>query len=215
MVCSAVHAFELARLTPARTAPVVGEIVSVASVAVTDETAPPPDMAVHSTPVPLVYVSACEPSAAQEGIVLALTAAVEPVQLPSIVLAAMFARPAIGSPVAFVSVPLEGVPNAPLNRTGAPAEPTFIASAVAMPVPGVMNDSAPSAPPAPELVIAEPAPIVTDEGVIAPSVKVMAGVVVALATEPETPLAVTTETVVTVPAPPVVSAVHSTPVPFV
>ena len=39
----------------------------------------------------------------------------------------------------------------------------------------------------------------TDEGVIAPSVKVIAGVVVGFATEPETPLAVTTESVVTVP----------------
>src|SRR4051812_9673721 len=41
----------------------------------------------------------------------------------------------IGSPVAFVRVPLDGVPRAPLNRTGAPALPVLTPSAVAMPVP--------------------------------------------------------------------------------
>jgi hypothetical protein len=41
----------------------------------------------------------------------------------------------------------------------------------------------------------------TLEGVIAPSVSVIEGVVVAFATEPETPFAVTTETLVTVPVP--------------
>lgn len=39
----------------------------------------------------------------------------------------------------------------------------------------------------------------TEVGTIAPNVKVIAGVVVALATEPDTPLAVVTETEVTVP----------------
>jgi hypothetical protein len=39
-------------------------------------------------------------------------------------------------------------------------------------------------------------------GVIAPRVKVIAGVVVAVATDPEIPLAVTTDTEVTVPEPP-------------
>jgi hypothetical protein len=38
-------------------------------------------------------------------------------------------------PVRLVTVPLEGVPNAPLNNTGAPAEPVLTARAVAMPVP--------------------------------------------------------------------------------
>jgi hypothetical protein len=42
----------------------------------------------------------------------------------------------------------------------------------------------------------------TDDGVISPSVSVIAGVVVAVATDPLTPLAVATLTVVTVPAPP-------------
>ncbi len=42
----------------------------------------------------------------------------------------------------------------------------------------------------------------TLDGVIAPSVNVMAGVVVAFATLPDTPLAVVTDTVVTVPEPP-------------
>ena len=39
-------------------------------------------------------------------------------------------------------------------------------------------------------------------GLIAPSVSVIAGVVVALATLPDTPFAVVTDTVVTVPDPP-------------
>lgn len=43
--------------------------------------------------------------------------------------------PSIGSPVAFVNVPEEGVPKAPPLTTGAPAEPTFTAKAVATPVP--------------------------------------------------------------------------------
>ena len=41
----------------------------------------------------------------------------------------------------------------------------------------------------------------TEEGVIAPRVKVIAGAVVGLATDPETPLAVVTDTLVTVPSP--------------
>jgi len=41
----------------------------------------------------------------------------------------------IGRPVAFVRVPLDGVPNAPLNVTKAPAAPTLTAKAVATPVP--------------------------------------------------------------------------------
>ena len=51
--------------------------------------------------------------------------------------------------------------------------------------------------------VAEPLNVtpLTLVGVIAPSVKVIAGVVVAVATEPETPFAPTTETVVTVPVP--------------
>ena len=40
-----------------------------------------------------------------------------------------------GRPLALVSVSPEGVPPAPLSRTGAPAEPVLIARAVAMPVP--------------------------------------------------------------------------------
>jgi hypothetical protein len=42
----------------------------------------------------------------------------------------------------------------------------------------------------------------TDVGVIAPRVRVIAGVVVGFATVPDTPLAVTTETEATVPVPP-------------
>ena len=40
-----------------------------------------------------------------------------------------------GRPVAFVSVALVGVPNAPLNSTTAPTEPVFTPNAVATPVP--------------------------------------------------------------------------------
>ena len=38
-------------------------------------------------------------------------------------------------PVRLVTVPLAGVPSAPLNNTGAPALPVLTAKAVAMPVP--------------------------------------------------------------------------------
>lgn len=41
----------------------------------------------------------------------------------------------MGSPVALVSVPEDGVPKAPLKVTNAPADPTFTPSAVATPVP--------------------------------------------------------------------------------
>jgi hypothetical protein len=51
----------------------------------------------------------------------------------------------------------------------------------------------------------------TEVGVIAPRVNVMAGVVVAVATEPDIPLAVTTETLVTVPEPPLVAAIKRFP----
>lgn len=44
--------------------------------------------------------------------------------------------------------------------------------------------------------------LLTVVGVMAPKVRVIAGVVVGLATDPDTPLAVTTDKVVTVPVPP-------------
>lgn len=53
----------------------------------------------------------------------------------------------IGSPVALVSVPDEGVPSAPLNVTNAPAEPTLTPSAVRTPVPVVVVEGAAPAPP--------------------------------------------------------------------
>jgi hypothetical protein len=43
--------------------------------------------------------------------------------------------PLTGRPVAFVKVPDDGVPRAPLNNTTAPADPVLTASAVATPVP--------------------------------------------------------------------------------
>lgn len=54
-----------------------------------------------------------------------------PVKVPATIQAA-------GSPVAFVSVPDEGVHKAPLNVTKAPADHTFTASAVHTPVQGVI-----------------------------------------------------------------------------
>jgi len=48
----------------------------------------------------------------------------------------------IGKPVALVSVPLDGVPNAPPLTTTAPAEPTFMPRAVKTPVPVAVPESA-------------------------------------------------------------------------
>jgi hypothetical protein len=55
--------------------------------------------------------------------------------------------PAMGRPVALVSVPDAGVPSAPALTTTEPAVPTFTPSAVATPVPGVVVASAPNATP--------------------------------------------------------------------
>ena len=54
----------------------------------------------------------------------------------------------------------------------------------------------------------------TEVGAIAPSVSVIAGVVVLVATEPETPFAVVTETEVTVPEPEPVDAMVTDPAPL-
>jgi hypothetical protein len=53
----------------------------------------------------------------------------------------------IGRPVAFVSVPLDGVPRAPPFTTNAPAVPTFVPKAVKTPVPVVVVEGATPAPP--------------------------------------------------------------------
>jgi len=53
----------------------------------------------------------------------------------------------MGRPVALVSVPLDGVPSAPLNNTTAPAEPVFTPRAVTTPVPVVVVAGAAPAPP--------------------------------------------------------------------
>ena len=62
-----------------------------------------------------------------------------------------------GKPVAFVSAIDDGVPPAPLNRTGAPAEPTLTPSAANTPVPA----------PVKPVEIGRPAPFVSviDDGV--------------------------------------------------
>jgi hypothetical protein len=55
--------------------------------------------------------------------------------------------PPTGRPVAFVSVPDDGVPNAPPLTTTAPAVPTLTPRAVTTPVPVVTVDGATPAPP--------------------------------------------------------------------
>ena len=96
----------------------------VALVSVPEAGVPKAPPANNNAPVPLSSVTA----AAR----LALEGVAKNVAIP-------VPRPLIpvdtGRPVALVSVPEVGVPNAPLNRTGAPAEPVFTASAVAIPVP--------------------------------------------------------------------------------
>lgn len=87
----------------------------------------------------------------------------------------------IGRPVALVNVPEEGVPRAPLNRTGAPAEPVLTASAVAIPVPSpvtpvemgspvaLVNVSDDGVPPAPLRTTNAPAePVLTPSAVATP-----------------------------------------------
>lgn len=109
---------------------------------------------------------------------------------------------AMGSPVALVRVPEDGVPRAPPLMTGAPAEPMLTASAVATPVPrpeipeetgspvalvSVPEDGVPNAPPfttnapaEPTLVpsaVSTPVPVVTVAGVAPappPTIKALA-----------------------------------------
>ena len=69
----------------------------------------------------------------------------------------------------------------------------------------------------PSVSVPVPAVIVlpfTVVGVMAPRVSEIAGVVVAVATDPDTPLAVVTDTEVTVPLPPLVGKVAKPPVVF-
>lgn len=81
--------------------------------------------------------------------------------------------------VQFVKLPEAGVPNAPLNNTGAPAEPVLVDSAVAIPVPSpdtpdkigkpvalvsVALEGVPNAPP---LTTAEPTAPILDANAVA------------------------------------------------
>src|SRR5580704_8365378 len=104
------------------------------------------------------------------------------------------AGPAVALGLALIGIPL--------CSAKPPVPPAGLPSAVTTPVPGTVNPMALKEPPGPLDVIAEPAPMATDDGVMAPRVSVIAGVVVGLATVPEMPFAVTTETDVTVPEPP-------------
>ena len=63
-----------------------------------------------------------------------------------------------GSPVAFVKVPEDGVPNAPPFTTKEPAEPTATPKAVTTPVPVVIVDGATPAPPPITRALAAKAP---------------------------------------------------------
>jgi hypothetical protein len=107
--------------------------------------------------------------------------------------------------------------------TTAPAVPMLIARAVATPVPNPVTPERATEPALPDTEVWSPVlepeieevPVTASVGVdepemtteftemgdIAPAVMVMAGVVVALATVPEKPFAVATDTVVTVPLP--------------
>lgn len=113
-------------------------------------------------------------------------------------------RPAIGNPVTFVRVPEEGVPKAPPEyKTVPPAPKATEELSVPVSVKVLLTVRVfPSA-----IVRVEPVAgavivtLFTVVGVIFPSVRVIAGVVVAVATLPETPFAVVTETEVTVPEP--------------
>lgn len=114
-------------------------------------------------------------------------------------------NPPSGSPVALVNVPDEGVPNAPLNKTIAPALPVFTPSAVNTPVPVVVVEGDAPAPPPIIIALAVKSPDdahveVEEKYGIPPDVPatVNAGVVVGLATEINPPVK---PTVVTVPLP--------------
>lgn len=82
---------------------------------------------------------------------VARTGPPEPVALLARPVATPVPRPLtpveMGNPVAFVSVPLEGVPSAPPFTTKAPAVPVFTPRAVRTPVPVVVVAGATPAPP--------------------------------------------------------------------
>jgi hypothetical protein len=109
-----------------------------------------------------------------------------------------------GKPVKFVAIPLLGVPRAPpLYKTVPPAPKATelpsvpvnvnVFETVSVLLLAIVNT--------PLLVVVTVNPF-TVVGVMAPRTKVKAGVVVQVAHEAETPLAVTTEILVTVPDPP-------------
>lgn len=171
-------------------------------------------MAPESVPCPHPTNIAVVPFRVSTGVVTAENAPVLGVVLPIVpgaahvspvsveelivpVLVKLILAPAPTSMVAVVFVP-EVIE---LNALDPPAHPLFVINP-----PVVVHSTAVDAP----------NPVsATELGVIAPSVKVIAGVVVGLLTDPETPFAVTTDTVVTVPLPPPppapVQGVHAAP----
>ena len=116
-------------------------------------------------------------------------------------------------PVRLVTVPLDGVPSAPLKVTGAPALPTLAARAVRMPVPVVtVAGAAPAPPPTTSALAASAAEVAQvvplEKYGMPPEVPatVSAGVVVAVATETMPPVK---PTLVTVPLPLLLNVVQS------
>ena len=108
-----------------------------------------PATAIDGTPVVVVFLSIPVARTAKDVPFILTTVAAFPTDVTSpvklalvvtvVASVALAALPPIDSPLAvpvrFVATPLEGVPNAPPLTTGAPAEPTFTARAVATPVP--------------------------------------------------------------------------------
>ena len=85
----------------------------------------------NASTAPVRFVSKVPPEVVMEPVAVTVVAAtVLGVVAPTVPLMLIEAVP-----VRFVTVPLVGVPNAPLNSTGAPALPVLTARAVAMPVP--------------------------------------------------------------------------------
>jgi hypothetical protein len=160
----------------------------LAVVTLTDVTVPLLEIELQPKPELVVQVNA-EDAVLQLGMASAVGDAGEAVPLPTIVFAVILLCPLRGNPVALVSVPELGVPNAPPFTIGEPALPTLTASAVATPVPRPLIPVDTGSP------VAELSPI-------APTLNVIAGAVVGFATLPDIPFAVTTLTVVTVPLPP-------------
>ena len=91
-----------------------------------------------ATPVPRLVIPVPPLATGRVPVTLVakLTNVVEVVPVPPLATGSVPVTPVVrGNPVKLVAVPLEGVPNTPPLTTGAPADPTLTANAVATPVP--------------------------------------------------------------------------------